>query len=137
MADVLKSAVVASQWWAKKIRDTANLSNYDMGNRSFAGNDLIALIGALSATSLTPTPEAAETFQIALQSIIMRELENNPEHKVTLKSDYRPDELLSEAAKAAGIDPSVFPYKRTMMVDMDRVLVSDGCGEPLSEVRTA
>lgn len=133
MADVLKSAVIASVWWAQKIRDTANLANYDTG----AGSDFAALLGALNATSLAPTPEAVETFTIALQRIIMRELINNPEAKVTLSCQNHPDSLLSKAAELAGIDPSVFPLRRTMTVNMDRVFVSDGNGKPFLEVQIA
>ena len=132
MADVLKSAVIASMWWAQKVRDTANIANYDTGGRDFA-----ALLNALNATSLAPTPEAVETFQIALQQIIMRELINNPETKVTLSCKNSPDSLLSRAAELAGIDTSVFPLQRTMMVSMDRVFVSDGNGKPFLEVQSA
>lgn len=132
MADVLKSAVIASMWWAQKVRDTANIANYDTG-----GSDFAALLKALNATSLAPTPEAVETFQIALQQIIMRELINNPETKVTLSCKNSPDSLLSRAAELAGIDTSVFPLQRTMMVSMDCVFVSDGNGKPFLEVQSA
>ena len=133
MADVLKSAVIASEWWAEKIRDTANLSNYDTGS----GCNFATLLNALNATSLAPTPEAVETFQIALQQIIMRELINNPESKVTLCCKNHPDSLLSRAAELTGIDTSVFPLQRTMTVSMDQVFVSDGCGKPFLEVQSS
>ena len=136
MADVLKSAVVASQWWTKKICDTANLENFTVGDRN-ESNSLLTLIATLNATSHTPTPEAAETFGIVLQSIIMRELENNPEHQVLLRCLSTPDELLCEAAERAGIDTSVFPVQRTMRVTADCVLVSDGSKRPFKNLMVA
>lgn len=124
MADVLKSAVVAAQWWAKKILDTANISNFDVGSRNQTCT-MIALIGTLNATMHTPTPEAAETFGLKLQSIIMRELKNNPERTVLLQCKLFPSELLCEAAEKAAVDTSVFPLNRTMMVTEDSVFVSE------------
>ncbi|MBR2704856.1 MAG: hypothetical protein IKE91_05235 [Clostridia bacterium] len=137
MAEVLQTAVVASAWWANKISDTANLANYRIGATNSVGNDLISLLGALNATTLAPTPEATKVFQTALQEIIMRELTNNPEHRVTLSCELSPNKLLQEAAREAGIDFSVFPFKRTMRVSSTEVLVSDGKGKAFSKLLTA
>ncbi|MBQ3409133.1 MAG: hypothetical protein IJH12_08030 [Clostridia bacterium] len=126
MADVLKSAVLASQWWSEKILDTTNIENFNVGESGNVGA-MISVLGALNATFCTPTPEAAVAFRIALQQIIMRELNNNPENPVLLSCDYFPNTLLQEAADKAGIDTSAFPFKRTMRVFVDHVYVSDGC----------
>jgi len=124
MADVLKSAIVAAQYWTSKIQDTANLANFSVGESSTA-NDIISLFGALNATRHTPTPETATAFFVALQKIIMRELEHNPENPVFLRCDYGPNCLLQEAAVDAGVDLAVFPLKRTMRVDIRKVSVDE------------
>lgn len=129
MAEVLKTAVIAAKWWSNKIGDTANLDNYN------TGNDFMALLNALTAISLSPTPEATNCFQETLQGILMRELLNNPEHRsVTLKCDCYPDSLLEEAATKSGIDCKVFPLERTMRVTKDYVIVSDGKGKPFHKL---
>ena len=127
MADVLKSAAVASEWWGKKICDTANIRNFfDVGCRSNK-DPWIILMGTLNATMHTPTPETAKAFTTRLQEIITGELENNPEnHQVLLQCVETPSELLRKAAIDTGIDLSVFPLYRTMMVNRNTVLVSDG-----------
>lgn len=132
MAEVLRSAVIASNWWAKKICDTANLANYDIGIPKSTTGDLISLLGALNATTSTPTPEQVDTFKKSLQEIIIRELSKS--HEFALSCDYQPDCFLQEAADKSGIDKSVFPFNRTMKVSIDKVYVSDGYRKPFIEL---
>lgn len=125
MADVLKIAEKASLWWGKQIMDTANTFNYNAGSN----NAYSTIMVTLDAIANTPTPEAQTAFIRNLQSIILRELENNPEnHQVMLSCSTAPCPLLCEAASESGIDFSVFPLSRTMVISTENILIStDEC----------
>jgi len=53
---------------------------------------------------------------------------------ITLDCDYAPCGILSDAGKDADIPTANFPWKVTMAVKPDKVLVSDGYGMPWVQV---
>ena len=130
MADVKKSVSVAAEKWATMISDTSNLRNFDNGEKKNDIGFFMSIMGSLRAMEHTPTPEQVSLFKDTLEELIENELLSGRSHEVTLRVDYHPEGLLDMAAEKAGIDASVFPFKRTMWVTSTSVKFSDGCGEP-------
>ncbi|MBP3707332.1 MAG: hypothetical protein J6J36_01825 [Clostridia bacterium] len=129
MAEVKAVAAIAAKWWRNKITDTANLSNHSNGESGDLGF-MTALLGSMLAMNHTPSTKKADVFEEELSRLITRKLDESPSNCISLSCDYGPDETLYEAAEAAGIDPSVFPFKRYMRISLDGVEVRDGYGEP-------
>lgn len=127
MAEVTAVAAIAAKWWRNKITDTANLSNHSNGESGDLGF-MTALFGSMLAMDHTPSTEEADTFEEELSRLIISKL--TASDSVCLGCDYGPDEILSEAAEASGVNPSVFPFKRHMKISLDGVEVSDGYGQP-------
>lgn len=128
MAEVTAVAAIAAKWWRNKITDTANLSNHSNGESGDLGF-MTALLGSMLAMDHTPSTEEADTLEEYLSIIIMSKLTAST--PVYLSCDYGPDEILSEAAEASGVNPSVFPFKRRMRISLDSgVEVCDGYGQP-------
>lgn len=127
MAEVKAVAAIAAKWWRKKITDTTNLSNHSNGESGDLGF-MTALLGSMLAMNHTPSTEKADAFEGELSRLIISKL--SASDSVYLSCDYGPDEILSQAAEACGIDPSVFPFKRHMRISLDGVEVCDGYGQP-------
>jgi hypothetical protein len=118
---------VAARWWADRLRHGAKQDN---------GDTLAGIFAALSRVDVDP--EQVDLFERVLKSVLLVHLvrtwkPDEPQFGSAIRAigcDYGPDNVLSEAAKAADIPTSCppFPMKTMMWIDPDSVRVEYGYG---------
>ena len=111
----------AVNWWADVIGGPPRHENLSRRERISALNNspgsggLATAVGASMARMIAarhrPTPESIERFKGALTEALGK---MNRRSGFWLCVDYGPCQLLADAAEAAGIDESVFPWKTDM-----------------------
>lgn len=116
-----KAAEVTAKWWRERITKL----HHDNGDESQQGK-IAGLLGDLLAAKNTPTTEQLDKFEEVLIDLISKE----NIVKVHLDCDYNPCSILYEAATAAGIDTSVFPWKVNTITTEKTLSVSDGYAKP-------
>lgn len=115
-------AKYAANWWAEKIGGN---TIHDNGDDSFGS----VLAGLLADTMIKkPTVEQLESYREFLAKEILKVLEKRG--SMFLSCDYSPDGILTKAAKASGIELANYPWKTNMMIDDNKIRVSEGYGEP-------
>ena len=123
MAEVKQAAIVAAQWWAKKIGNP-NPDSFNNGDRTSQSSFFIMMMGYQLATQKSASKEQLDKFCKILSQRISEELDHS--NDIYIECDYGPCALLSEASKLAGIDTCLFPFKRSMWIRSDSVTVKDG-----------
>ncbi len=119
---------IAAGWWAARLQ----CLHHDNGGKEHV-NQMAMFFADMLAASHKPTNDQLEKFKTALETCIKRERERR--NYIYLSCDYSPDRILAEAAKEAGIDSSVFPYKvSTYITEDNKFMVRDGYGAPTVEV---
>ena len=116
-----KAAEVTAKWW----RDRISNINHDNGDNS-QSSQMAGLFANLLAAKNPPTKEQLDKFEEALIDLICKD--NIVE--VHLDCDYSPCIILYEAAIAAGIDTSVFPWKVNTRTSENTLSISDGYCKP-------
>lgn len=109
-----------AQWWAEQL-----------GSPRFDNGDSEGLAGMLGTIAVGPgglTEEQTMKFVEHLAAKIDADLERMPQYGVTLSVDYGPCRDLAEAADAAEINISRFPWKTLTRATTDYVTVSPGYG---------
>jgi len=118
-----KSAHVAAEWWADQLREPS---------AQFNGDDFqTMLLTSAALRGYTPlTEEQLTLFTEALTLRINQALTKMVyADSVTIRVDYGPDVILSDACEVAGIDVGMrFPAKTVQWVYKDSVVVSYGYG---------
>ena len=121
----------AAKWWGDKVCGPVR---HDNGDNS-RGSMMAMLLADLGSSPVSNN--AAEVFQKELISRINASL-NSGNHRVYLDVDYHPCEMLSQAAKVAGVNTMNFPFKTNMYIevygDECKVEVSDGYGRPYTSL---
>ena len=112
---------VAVDWWANKLQNV----HHDNGDPISA---LAMMMADMIAEKHKPTEEQIDIFKRELKTKIEERSE------CRLSCDYGPCKDLADAAEAAGIDNSRFPYKTYMVITEKEVRVSDGYGQPLNTI---
>ena len=113
------AAIAAAQWWAEAIK----APRFDNGDPNGMAGMLATLVAARSPE---PTEQTSTDFTTALATLIDGRLSRYP--SLTVGVDYGPDAILYDAAVAAGISGSRFPWKTVMWIELDHVTVSAGYG---------
>lgn len=118
----------ACAWWAKAIE----CPKFDNGDKSEAGG-MTTVLATMLAARHEAAPENVERFKAALATRLA------PNEKgwqpFCLSVDYGPCRELADAADAAGISYSRFPYKTVMWAGDDGSLtVRHGYGAPIQTV---
>lgn len=109
---------IAANWWG----DAVVKPEFDNGDKSTVG----AFGRGMASMLVKPvTPEMKKMFVEELALQLMAKLTNNQDI-IILGVDYGPGLYLREAAEYAGIAYSNFPWKTTMWVTKDSVMVSAG-----------
>lgn len=123
------AAQAAANWWAEAIGEPPR---FDNGDRSTNGQIISMLATMAAAGQPEPTDGQREGFAALLATAIQAQLDRFPERDwaVTVGVDYGPDLILADAAKAAGVPTSRFPWKTMMWVYSDHVTVSAGYAAP-------
>lgn len=121
------SSEAVSAWWAEQLGAPV----YRMVDSRASGNDRLAadFSAALMHTIADRHPvsrEQGEKFIAALIPKIEDQLSRTGQ--VTLGVDYGPDRILGEAAEAADIDKSRFPWKTVTWIKETHVAASLGYG---------
>ncbi len=103
------------KWWSEK--SFATPLNQNNGDNSPAG-----VLGFILGNTLADkakegaTPEKIAAFELALTNILLAgEHEGRCERELDV--DYHPNGILSDAAKASGIDTSCFPIKTFVYIN--------------------
>lgn len=132
MAEVKTAAQAAARWWAEAI-GAPTFDTFGPTRREYlaskTGMPMVfaeSLMGALAAKNPV-SAEQGELFTVALEALIGSD---QRDYGLALATDYHPDPMLADAAKAAGISPSRFPWKTCMWVRSDHVTVSAGYRAP-------
>ena len=120
-----KMSKLTSKWWRNKI-ECCHHDNGDSSTECMMAGVLADLLARQNA----PSQFQLDKFEEVLTKTIM----NNTSVVVTLNCDYHPCEILHDAASAAGIDESVFPWKVSTQTTEDSVCVKDGYGSPMMEI---
>lgn len=117
------TAKLTAKWWRKKIEK----NHHDNGDSSCG---LAGIMADMIAMRNTPSVTQLDKFEEVLTKILI-EKKNNC---IYLDCDYHPCEDLYLAAREAGIDSSVFPWKTVSTTEENKVEVRDGYGAPWTEV---
>lgn len=120
-----EAAIIAADWWVKKISSNAPHSN---GDRSAI--NLFAM--ALADYGRSPiTEEQLDIFKAE----VVKGIEEYPYNcAIDLYCDYGPGLILRDAADKAGINHLNFPYKTGMYVSETEVRVKEGYGQPYDTI---
>lgn len=124
-ATVSDGAVKAAEWWAEQVgaptfrNVDANSGPDDQRLGTFAG-----FFGSLIADRHPVSKEQGARFVEALAPRIQKIMDRG--YGMGLGVDYGPDPELADAADAAGIHLSRFPWKTTMWAKPDHISVSAG-----------
>lgn len=126
MRDIHDAAVVAAEWWAKKIGGEIH---HDNGDNSPLNK--LAMLMADSAQK-KPTEAQINTFKAA----VIKGIEEYPYKvdEIDIYCDYGPGLILRDAAEEAGINKMNFPYKTGMYVSEKEVRVKEGYGTPYETI---
>ena len=125
MAEIKKAAIVAAKWWTDII-SSPNLNSFNNGDRTSESSFFVMMLAHMNAMNHVATQEQLDKFNEILSKKISDELDSSSQ--VDLDCDYGPCVFLGEAAEEAGIDISLFPYKRMMWITCTSVEVKDGYG---------
>lgn len=117
------TAKLTAKWWRKKIEK----NHHDNGDPSCG---LAGIMADMIAMNNRPSEEQLNKFEEVLTKIITEKTNNY----IYLDCDYGPCGDLALAAKEAGIDSSVFPWKTVTTTEENKVEVRDGYGAPWTEV---
>lgn len=127
--DAIKNApnpgAAAGAWWAFALRDP----NFDNGDDSTAG----AMAQNLAQILSEGNPQEASSLEIfagKLASKVNEALARAGDWGISVRVDYHPDIMLSEAADEANltIPMMAWPWKTNMSVTASRVSVRAGYG---------
>jgi hypothetical protein len=130
IADAPTAARAAALWWAEQVgaplfRSTCERdSAADRASGAFAG-----MMAAVLADRNPVTDDAGAKFVEILEARVAADLDRTT-YGVSLGVDYGPDLELAEAAVAAGLSTSRFPWKTHMWVKADHVTARLGYGSP-------
>ena len=119
------TAKLTAKWWRKKLE----CSHHNNGDNS-TPNIMASLMADTLAAKNTPTSSQLDKFEEVLTNIIIKK--NNS--CIYLDCDYGPCEELATAAREAGINSIVFPWKTLSTTEENKVEVRDGYGAPWTEV---
>lgn len=116
-ADAVKITV---DWWIQKSFNETD--THDMGPDSDSAMFAQQLGNELAQMQRDKVqPEQIEMFREALTTGLMA-IEDKPPFSRICDVDYHPNHILSEAATAAGVDLSVFPWKTFTRIKSDNTV---------------
>lgn len=113
----------AVNWWSERVTGKCTHDNGDRSNTStFAGLLADLMIEPVS------NQDVINRYKESLAKHILKASGNAKE--LCLSCDYSPDYILATAAKEAGINPSNYPWKTSMILSEKEIKVSEGYGQP-------
>lgn len=121
--NVKEAAIIAAKWWTELLAKP-NPNNFNNGDRTSDVSLLLMMLGTMRAMDKPATPEQLENFNNLLAESISKELDSKDE--LFIDTDYGPCDILGDAAVKAGINTSIFPFKRMMWISEDKVVARDG-----------
>lgn len=117
-----EAIVAATKWWTERISKKVV---HDNGDNSFGS----IFAGMLADQGVeVPDQEALAVFKEELLARLVEK--TSRQRSIYLDCDYSPCAILAFSAKEAGISPNNFPWKVSMRINGDRVIVKDGYGSP-------
>jgi hypothetical protein len=121
------AAEAAALWWAEQIGAPVfkMVSGHESRREREAG-DFAGMMQSMLASSHPVSDEQGAEFATVLEKHVDKLLDGA--RWVSLGVDYGPDLTLANAAKAAGISSSRFPWKTHMSITRDYVTASLGYG---------
>lgn len=124
----MKDLEKAVKWWSNKVCKPKPHSNGDESRGS-----VFAMILADMGTKEV-TDEQRMTFEKKLGELIEEKEKEWEGLQFCIGCDYGPDNVLGDAAKAAGINELNFPFKTLMIFKDGKIMVRDGYGAPPVEI---
>lgn len=114
------AAVAAANWWAEAI-----------GSPTFDNGDAMSSMLGSMVGSRAPVGDSAGFAEALVAKVderlgVMAGWDGVDEPYLTLSVDYGPEQILAEAAQAAGVGLRRFPWKTSMWIYSDHVTVSAG-----------
>lgn len=121
------AAEAAAMWWAEQIGAPVfkMVSGYEPRQEREAG-DFASVMPSMLASRHPVSEEQGQRFVEALTAKVQKLIDDGS--WVSLGVDYGPDLALAEAAEAAGINNSRFPWKTHMSITRYYVTASLGYG---------
>lgn len=112
----------AGLWWAHALQ----YATFDNGDAE------ASLIATLLSTRQSPLdPSALEAFAVIVGEKVDALLSDDSYAGIVVLSvDYGPDRILRQCAEEAGLTPTMWPWKTSMTVKVNRVRASSGYGQP-------
>ena len=117
-------ARIAARWWGSKIEGHG--SRHDNGDITF-GSIYAGMLADMS-TEEADDEKVNRFIDFLAESIVERNKESGRE--VTLDCDYHPCTMLLDCAEKAEINKNNFPWKTSMRISPDKIVVSNGYGQP-------
>jgi hypothetical protein len=126
--ETMTAARAAAQWWAKQIGVPVHkVVGDDPADPDRAVGDFIFVAMQIVAARHPVSESQGERFAAALEERIDGMLAGGGTW-ISIGVDYGPDRQLAEAADAAGVDCSRFPFKTHMAITPNYVTASLGYG---------
>ena len=121
------AARAAAEWWAVQIgAPTFKMVSGKEDRREREAGDLAGMMGLMLASANPVDDEQGKCFVEALTGTLSERLQHT--NWVSLGVDYGPDIELANAAAAAGVSTSRFPWKTHMSVTPNYVTAALGYG---------
>lgn len=119
------AAIVAADWWAKRISGN---DPHDNGDKSASS------IFAMALADYGRKPLTAEQLNTFKEEVV-KGIEEYPYNgEIDLYCDYGPGLILRKAADEASINHLNFPFKTGMFVSATEVRVKEGYGQPYETI---
>lgn len=123
-----QAAKAAAEWWVKAIKNP----KFDNGDDSPLGG-MALMMAAMGHKE--QDEQKLVLFGETLEAQIVDHLKNQSPH-LSISVDYGPDQFLSKAINAAGINGSIndLPWKTNMHINEEGVAVFAGYGAPRENI---
>jgi hypothetical protein len=129
ITDAPNASTAVALWWAEQLgAPTFRASGQDDSPQDRANMDMAAMMAQLIVGPDGLTQEQATKFVAVLSEKVEANLAAHPEWGMYLDVDYGPCLVLADAAEAAGIPLSRFPWKTHTSASPDFVTVALGYG---------
>ena len=130
MEKSMEMAQCAAKWWADKLR------SHPMHDNGDPASGPAMVLADLLAMRNVPEDAQVDQFEKLLAEKLNSEIEKGWYRMITVGCDYGPCAVLGNAAEAAGISSSVFPFKVHMYIEANTpaIYVRDGYGAPQVQI---
>lgn len=122
-------ASAAADWWAEKIS-----GGYHHDNGDYSSSNVFAMFMADSLMKPVTENQFVTFKNVLVDWIVNRSKDHMFGNELHLGSDYNPGPGLRDAIEAAGISEFNIPFKTSMWISENKIIVRAGYGAPPEEI---